>query len=285
MAPFNTRAEYQFTNDFSSIDTSTQGANATWNQTGVTPAGDFVMWILDPSVTPQGGSFPLANYVQYEESIGRYSYFRLTPDTMERVGSWTGTLNTYTDPQVEYVFPLTLGTSHDDTWASTSSSFGGTYDLDCVGFGTLQLPGSTHTDVLMVRVLQSELTSFTVYFWYDSNNGLPLMLYTEGDGLFLPPYALYFTSLSVGTGEPAALDAQYNNPVGNDLYLSLRSESVSDLQYDLVDMKGCSVGRGEVVLSPGMNRMVIDMAGYSDGIYCLSLFSGGKKQTIKVVKG
>ncbi|MGQ0826808.1 MAG: hypothetical protein ACT4ON_00280, partial [Bacteroidota bacterium] len=172
------------------IDTTIQGAGAVWNFSALTANAnpDFVVNIVNPSTTPYAASFPGSNY-GYREVTGattNYRYFSLTGTKMERVGSYVSNVNLYNDPQVEYVFPLTLGTVNNDTWDNTNSSSGGTYDLKCIGSGTLTTPGGTF-NALMVRVHAVEsFLDFYVYFWYSSDNGAILLTYVVGDGFFIP---------------------------------------------------------------------------------------------------
>jgi len=122
MAPFGSSWTLTYTQNFSVMDTNIQGANATWNFTAVQPTPTtLTINIVDPAQTPYGPSFPNANYAYVESPNTAYRYFNLTPAKMERVGSWSSIgLKIYNDPQIEYVYPLTMGSYSYDTWDNSS---------------------------------------------------------------------------------------------------------------------------------------------------------------------
>ena len=115
---------------FDILDTTIQGANATWDFTALSvdlgqPA--ISMTIVDPATTPHASDFPTANYAWRENETNYYRYFHLTSEKMERIGSLPPASHVYSDPQIEYVYPLGMGTSNMDTWAAGISS--GTYEI------------------------------------------------------------------------------------------------------------------------------------------------------------
>src|SRR3990172_9848579 len=128
MAPFGTVFKLKQIQNLNIIDTTIQGAGVTWDFTGLTNDPfylDLIVTITDPAQTPYSSDFPNANYSYKEEPSTAYRYFYLDTSKMERIGSWSGgVLKTYNDPQVEYVFPLTLGVSNFDTWDNDQSSSG-----------------------------------------------------------------------------------------------------------------------------------------------------------------
>ena len=134
--------------DFTAIDTTTQGANVTWNFANLQPDNsipDFSATIVNPASTPYGFNFPSSNYAYQESPTVAYRYFSKTSSKMERVGSWSNNnLKTYNDPQIEYVFPLQLGITNNDTWDNTGSTTGGTYDLTCMEPELFYYQGELH---------------------------------------------------------------------------------------------------------------------------------------------
>ena len=208
---------------------------------------------------------------------------------MERVGSWfNNSLNTYSDPQIEYVFPLEVGVSNFDTWDNTNSSFGGTYNLQCIGSGTLILPNGTYEDALMVRVTLEELFEYDAYFWYSSENGAILLEYFIGDGFFTGTFALVLNELTstVKTEEKAFIEKiSYNNPVIDQLNLELFTNDVNGLQYKLIDLNGKCIATANVSNSiQNYYQIQLDMGYYSNGMYFLQLISDQQMQTIPLVK-
>ncbi|MES2560216.1 MAG: T9SS type A sorting domain-containing protein [Bacteroidota bacterium] len=294
MMPVGTSFKMKTVTNESIIDTTIQGANVTWNLTGLVTdnsADEFNVQVVTPASTPFGGSFSNANYAFKESPDIAYRYFNLTSTKMERVGSYTTSANVYSNPQVEYVFPLAMGVSNHDTWANTNSSFGGTYDLKCLGYGTLKLPGVTYDSALMVEVtLDETILGFTSYFWYSSKNGMPLLQYVIGDGFFIPTFAQYTYTSSITTGvkEAGKLHIEglsYNNPVQEVLTLNF-AEDTQPLVYTIVNQLGQVVTSGSIKEIQKNQQENIDMQQAEAGMYFLNLSnsSTGETQTVKLLK-
>jgi len=290
MAPLGTNWIMHYSQNFNLVDTTVQGANVTWNFSSIqSNSQTLTINVVDPSQTPYGSMFPSANYCYIEGPTLTYVYFNLSSSKMERIGSWrNGTLNTYTDPQTEYIFPLTLGSYNYDTWDNTLSSSGGIYELECIGYGTLILPMGTFNDVLMVRVhLEEFILDFDAYFWYSSSNGSVLVQYIPGDGLFIPESLAYTTVINLGTSiESSELSNQfkYNNPVKSSLSLYFENEIESDLNYQVLNAMGQQLHTGVIVRNS--SEAEIDLSHLSSGVYLLTLKEEktNAEKTIKVVK-
>jgi len=215
---------------------------------------------------------------------------------MQRVGSYyNGTTVTYNDPQKEYVFPLTLGTANNDTWDnSASSAGGGNYDLTCVGYGTLKLPGSKNYNALMVRVHETEGTvlDFYCFFWYSTDNGAILAERIFGDGFFIDDVG-YFDSevdLSSGINSPESISKiLYTNPVYNTLNVSVEIKQYNNdvIHYSITDLLGRQVIEGNGVVDNAHALLKVDMNNQQAGVYFLNLTNTeGEKigSAVKLVK-
>lgn len=294
MMQYGSVATIKYAQDAGPIDTTIKGANAVWNFGALVhdvTIPDLNITIQNPNTTPNGSSFPTSNYamVEVQGGVTSYRYFNKTSTKMERVGSYTTGLNTYSDPQIEEVFPLTLGTSNLDTWASTASSFDGNYDLTCVGYGTLTTPGGTFNDVLMVWVKMEELLVSDVYFWYDSNNGSVLLEYFVGDGFFYSDIVLYQSSSTTGIkdvfSEKYTHNISYTNPVQNILTIQSQESFSSDCEYEI------SNSMGEVIIGGGTQNigeiLEINCGGLTSGLYFITFKekdSGLQSAPIKFMK-
>jgi len=293
MMPIGTTFKMKTATNESIIDTTIQGANVVWDFAGLNPDNtedDFVIQVVNPQSTPHGASFSNANYAFKETPDIAYRYFNLSGTKMERVGSYTTAANLYSDPQVEYVFPLELGVANQDTWDNTNSSFGGTYDLKCVGWGTLKLPGMTYDSVLLVTVSLEEIFEVTSYFWYSSKNGMPLLQYVIGDDFFVPTFAQYVYSATLSSGMSEAgklhLDGMsYTNPVEDVLKLNF-VEDTQPLMYTIVNLMGQTVLSGSLNEIQKNQSISIDMLGLESGIYFLNMSnqSTGDRQSVKILK-
>lgn len=294
MLPFGSVMTQKSVMDLTVIDTTIQGANSTWNFSALTPntaTSDMVVTISNPANTPNGSAFTNSNYA-YREVQGpntAYRYFALSSSKMERVGSYLSNINIYSDPQVEYIFPLQLGASNNDTWASTNSSFGGTYDLTCIGTGTLVLPGNSY-NALMVRVHFIEgFIEFYAYFWYSSDNGAILLTYNTGDGLIIDPYGLYLASLTIDIEENSYLsEINYTNPVTNNFSLHFQTKINSQNSFRILNSQGQEIYKGSMESLAGIKKSLeIDFSSYGAGIYFMNIYSAENpehQKTIKIIK-
>lgn len=292
MLPFGSVKTLSQAQDHTLIDTVTQGTGVTWNMTNLTvhPTGsDLVVEIVDPTLTPFGSSFPSSNYAYSENSGAAYRYFDLTTTKMERVGSFSGgTLRTYNDPQIEYVFPFGYGTQYTDTWDNDVSSFGGTYSFKCIGTGTLNLPGASFP-ALMVRVHFTEGSiEFDIYFWYHADNGAILIQYVVGDGIWIPTSARFSTGLTLGTTKLEAIaNLTYNNPVTDQLTLSFQNTFGSSISYSLMDLNGRLIKEGAPQLSDDKVVIQDDFSELQNGMYLLTISdadNGKALQSIRIIK-
>ncbi|MCB0644779.1 MAG: T9SS type A sorting domain-containing protein, partial [Phaeodactylibacter sp.] len=278
MLPYGSMMDFKFADSFGAIDTTIQDIGVVWDFADIPTSGSFSIEIVNPADTPYGAQFPTANYAYLESPQTAYRYFALDEMKMERVGSWFGgVINTYTDSQIEYVFPLELGASSYDTWDNTNSSFGGTYSLKCLGDGTLILPNGTYDNTLFVRVHVEEFIEYDAYFWYSADNGAILLEYFIGDGFFTSSFALVLDELTttVSTDDRSFVEHLfYNNPVTDLLNVELSSRSTEPISYQLLDLNGrCLVA--DRFSNTGTNRLQLqlDMSAYHPGMYFLQLSS------------
>jgi len=278
--------------DFSVIDTTIQGNGVTWDFSSLkndASTDDVVLTIIEPKKTPYASSFPNAT-ITYIETMGTtsyYRYFNITANKLERVGSYTTSLKTYSDPQIEYVFPLTLGTKNKDTWANTSSSTGGTYELECVGSGTLKTPAGTF-DALMVRVHTVEFFDMYAYFWYSADNGCQLLSYIVGDGFFMSTTGSYATDIKKSTTTTGVDEIElnknilYNNPIENTLNVSFKNEP-TNCSYTVLNSMGELVFHEPIFITDG--NLSINFSDYASGIYFVKLTTNGNEvSTLKIIK-
>jgi len=291
MLPFGSVMVEKKIENLSIINTSIQGSASIWDFSKLTSSPkslDLVINIVDPATTPYSASFKNSNYAYKEETGGtiKYRYFNLTDTKMERVGSYGNNVNTYSDPQIEYIFPLSLGASNEDEWESTNSSFGGTYDLECVGDGTLKLPSGTY-NALMVKVHVNEsFLDYDVYFWYSSDNGAILIQYVEGDGFFVPESGLYLGSLTLDVPKNSFVsNFNYNNPVTNDFTLNFQSLNSDKYSYTVFNTLGQNILKGRLSPSNEVTQSLkVDFSTLKSGLYYFTLQSEESKQNVKTIK-
>lgn len=289
MLPFGSVMTLSVAQDHSIVDTVTQGQGVTWNLTGLTKnttSSDLVVEIVNPSNTPHGGSFPTSNYAYSENSGTAYRYFDLSSTKMERVGSFSnGTLKTYSDPQVEYVFPFAYGVQNNDIWNNSASSSGGTYDLKCIGTGTLNLPGGSYQAILVRVNTVESFIDYDVYFWYDADNGAVLLQYIIGDGFYVGTGARFATNITLGNKEFEALEnLKYTNPVVNEFKMSFDNNLKGNLVYSIIDLRGRKVYQGVPDQLNGKVQIEYDFRTLDKGMYIVTVLDEDSGETLKSIK-
>ncbi len=275
LLPIGSVTLYNGVSNLAAIDTTIQGANVTWDFSGLVSDGSDVQFsFLDPASTAQGASFPTANYARAGTNDNYIDYFIRTDDHLDLVGFWSsgGGVVTYTDPQRDMVFPMSLGVTNSDTWANTLSSFGGTYTLEGVGYGSLTLPSGTFNNVVMVRAMQNEIFEIPIYTWYSTESGAMLLNYIVGDGFFYPLLAWTLTEVSIGVREHALIsDLRYTNPVIDLLDISFTTEMSGGVDYIVCNAVGAQVGSGSITMNEGSYRTQLSVGALNSGVYLLTL--------------
>ena len=292
MLPFNTVCNFMHPDGFSVIDTSIQGANRTWDFHAIVPdngQGPFQTTVLDPENTPYAAEYPTSNYCVKEVPGETYNYYLLTSTEWARLGSHDATDSShYTDTQEELVFPMQLGVTNHDTWEYDGSSFPGTCDLDCIGYGTLKLPNGNYANTLMVRALViNSFLEVLAYFWYNADNGAILLQYLPGDGFWIPESAIYLTSMSIGIEEnEVPYQVFYNNPVRDKLNVSIASNQNADMDYHVLNSMGDVLEHSTFrMYAQQTSKLEMDFSRYATGIYFVRFGSeSGENANMKSIK-
>ncbi len=293
MLDFGSKMSFTYVQDSGIIDIEKQGASQVWDFSELQELSysyEFNITIVDPQSTPPGSQFPASNYCYEEINDGqrKFTYFSLDNSKMERRGSWqSNQLNFYSDPQVEYVFPMSLGISNSDTWASDASSFGGTYDLEVVGSGTLILPNSSYNNALMVKVVLEEFSVLDVYFWYDSDSGAILLEHFLGDGFFFAPFTFYLSEFDniVSTDRLDFVETiNINTLIENDLSINITTKLYEDLKFTISDVSGNIIETLDPSNGQKYHSAQKDMSHLNSGMYFLTIHSDNQYKTLKLIK-
>jgi len=186
-------------------DPGPDGANQTWDFSGITPDTLSVNFeYIDPAGTPSGDSYPSSNICLAETSFGIYGYLFLDDDKFENYGSAFVISETiYSDPETQLVFPMGYDDKFVDDYAYSASQFGvtthgtGTVTGEADGYGTLILPNGTFDNVMRVKVvdegvdstdlglgiIEKVISTTTTYYWYSSDHPGPLCIRDHTEGL------------------------------------------------------------------------------------------------------
>lgn len=277
--PFGSTYVLKGISNLSVIDTTIQGSNVTWDFSALTANSNILnVTVMDPANTPYGGFMPNTNYAFKESPATAYRYFNVTSTKMERVGSYSGTtMKTYSDPQIEYVFPMQYTTTNFDTWNNSSSSTGGTYAFNCIGSGTLILPNGSHEAILArVQVIEG-FNTIDAYYWYDGSNG-SFLAFVINPGLFNGYQGSYQSSLiesTAGNEEfEVIMNAVYQNPVQENLYVSVKNYTGGDLNYTIFDSNGKFISNGKAQNDSDDTAIIeTNVSDLAKGIYILNIIA------------
>ncbi len=178
------------------VDLGSPGADQTWNFTqslcGLTSQTDYV----DPSVTPDGGTFPTADWAfrgfqwitldaielvgieETRELAELTTYERMVSDTVLGVGVKAATslyeaATPFENEATNFVFPMELGKTWDRVSSYSAQATIGSYTVDPLtmsdnahievdGYGSLTIPMGTFTCVRL-KILRHLLITARVY--------------------------------------------------------------------------------------------------------------------------
>ena len=117
LPPIGTSTTYHMIYNYWAIDTTQQGAGVTWDFSAMDTVGDPVTWfILDPSATTNGSSFPNANYARMYGPSSHVTYFERTETYLDILGTGSLGPNIYSDPQRANWCQLRSSNEHPDRY-------------------------------------------------------------------------------------------------------------------------------------------------------------------------
>lgn len=291
IAPVGSSYNYKGLSTFSAIDTSLQGANQTWDFSTLTPDASPISTstIFNPAQTIYADSFPTANYGILFLPNNLYKFYTLNSTQMELTGYYdfgSGAYTYFSNPQTQYVFPLSMGVNNLDTFVTTGSSGNNISTLNCIGWGTLLAPGHTYSNVLMRRNTIYFSSGLTVndYVWYDSSNGMPVFSYTAPSlpSVIESAYYLYNISSSINNNDFAS-SLNYNNPFHSSLHLKLFSENAAIISYKLMNAFGEIIKTGQTVCN-GFLELNFELENKPNGLYMLSLNDPANPIRFRLIK-
>jgi hypothetical protein len=168
------------------------GANQSWSFTNLTIVDTTTIKVMAPVGTPSAADFPTATHVLEQGS--NYTYIKKTTGENQMLGMVGSMASTkHPNPVINAKRPFSYGNTVKDTFTietpSTVIEDGwGTIELTADGYGTLQLPHVTYTNVLRVKMnlkqydtmeiagtpMPYEVTA-TAYYWFHNGNASELL--------------------------------------------------------------------------------------------------------------
>lgn len=269
--------------------TTTVGNGVIWDATGLTQqAGTPTISMIygNPGSTANASLYPLSNYVFYDPTLTAaitLDYLYINADSMSRVGQHepNDAHEIFTNPDKLLIFPFTLNQSFTDNYAknnysdaTTFSSFQtGTRTVSYVGFGTLNLPQASFSDVALISELRTNSLgpNSTTFTWFEVNTGKKLLYYSENNGNVNIAY-----NVDLNTGNNETINSSniqfYPNPVENFLYLNkLNANSKISIHNAIGEKIDCNF----------INNS-IDLSDVEKGIYFLNIVN--ENQNLSVIK-
>lgn len=256
------------------------GSNYTWDFRQANWTDPVTPYLFQPSTASIHNLFYHTEINEYGNVLfGRDLFYTYSAgrDTLYCDGFYAAANYLYR-PRIPYLtFPLNFGDSvysrtrqyavpTQPTTATGSISRYWVYD----GYGTLQLPYGTVTDVYRIRTRQTDssyvLNSATVYdetIWF-RQDGIPVLRLQKNATIMNAYFASAGSSgideLSVNTGEISI----YPNPAGNKITI-LASDQIAGTRYRVSDHLGRTVMMGMIHGS----SEEIDVSSLSPGLYYL----------------
>lgn len=252
MAPFGSSYNYKGLSTFSLIDTSLQGPNQDWDFSLLVPDANPVssVTIFNPVQTIYADSFPSSNYGMILIPNTKYNFYNLTGGTMELVGAYSPTTgySNYSNPETQFVFPMAISVSNLDSSMLAGSAAVDTYAFDCLGWGTLHVPGHSYSNVIMRREIVTRSANLTIkkYTWYDSDNGMPVFEYTVATSPSVTEEAKFLYNISSVVNEiESGLFIHYTNPFQSELSIEITNSKKEKFKYELYNSSGQLIANGD----------------------------------------
>lgn len=271
------------------------GANVTWDFSNLASQGTSNSTYVSPVGTPYANNFPTADIAT--SNNGAYGYFDVSSSAFSIVGQYAGTLFNFSDPEALYHFPLTHTSSYTDDHQSTFTNGAaftrhGTTTLTGDGYGTLITPAGTFPNAVRAKLVQDYQDDYsggtinymnTVYLWFAVGYKGILLSFTDFESDFQDlQYGLYADE-SVGFGENDAEELAFNvypNPANDAATIELMLDGNETVEVSIYNSMGALVANTQASgLSTGVNRLPLDLAGLSKGIYHVHVMAGNKMAT------
>jgi hypothetical protein len=270
--------------DVSGLSPGANGANVTWNFSGLKAPAAGKLSVLPVASTPYAASYPTANFC-FKSIYGGdgvdYDYFRVTSTAIETVGDvGNGVPYSDIDHSTWFVFPYSYGTNFNDTYQSQSDlviySFSATFDA----YGTLTTPYGTYNNVMRQKKVEVDgADTYTDYLWFTANP-FKIVMTMSFDGSNDNSNATTFyvpSALNLKEYNKENLVLAYPNPATSKLNLELPNDKTID-KVVVTDVTG------KIVIQETENTAQINIEKFALGLYIIELYSGKEKFTSKFIK-
>ncbi len=290
------------------VNPGNSGVNQTWDLSSMAGTSSTITDVVSSSSTPYALNFPSSNIafnsLVTNSSANTYTYYKTDSSVKQDYGFGNVSQSAiYSDPEDIMRFPYTYNDTYTDSWsrinnmgANTQSGYGTTnYTAD--GYGTLNTPAGTFTNVLRIHSVQNFTDSLyafgmsfvsnchqDAYYWYKdgihcflayttsftTNNGTP---WQEGGYLSDP------TITTEVNDESAAINEYFlsPNPVAEKIKLSFSLTESKKVSVNIFNALGQNVQSEQTENgTQGSNTIELNVEALPEGIYFAQIIVDGK---------
>ncbi len=316
----------RITVDTTNINHGNAGANQTWNFASAVQSSTLNFYFTTASSTPFFSSFPSSN-LSINTGLGSPNiYYTLSTSilVLNGLGLTSGGSNfimNYSNPETNWVFPLTYNTSYSDVFSGLQSSNSGgitvnTYRNGTIttvadGWGTVINPSGTYTNCLRTKSTQAivdstvyvgipfppEITLFnsTSYTYMSLTNGKMVNRFilsydtTENDfgGITYGKNCGYENNGVTGLISMDNVNTQEisvsPNPAHDFCYVELKDASGAEIEMTLSDVRGRMILKETIVLDD-KNKYQMDVQVLKQGLHFATFRQGTREWFTKFIK-
>ena len=271
------------------------GSNITWNYSSIIlpAAPTSTLQYLSPTAN----DLPTTTVATLSGT--NRSFFRLDVSGYFYLGAQYGTIGVdyCSQPRMIMPLPFTMGDERtvpyqcSGTFMSSTNTSSGSTEYNAIGYGTLSLPYGSVSNVLLVRLNQSQqLTSSTqgnsqntseIFYFVKPGVNYPLLTLRTETNLttgVVSKFSFVLAQTAVGIKEAMAQAIgieMYPNPAHGSVDVVFATSASQKLSLEVVDMAGRAVyahsyGAG----SSGIHREQIDISALSPGVYQVRITDG-----------
>ena len=289
---------YKYQTGQTAVAPGPSGANVTWNFTSLGPGSnlDYTTGACPGDV--DCGTFPGANQMVKVGTLAKV-YYEKTNAGLEQIGEKASGTFVYSNPMKYMQFPMTYNQTYNDTYASSNGADtrNGTVTSTIDGYGTLQTPTGTYTNVLRQKIVENTTVTtggvsvnmiFTHYYWTkaDMHHQVMSIISTEITSAPVPVPAtytvVYTTAAPGGVGieqrELLANETEmFPNPASRELNVKTRTLPLEHIT--IFNLLGQQVLQ-QAVKNTQSYSMSLDLA---PGSYFAQISAGGSRITKPLV--
>ncbi|MBK9639589.1 MAG: hypothetical protein IPO63_17975 [Bacteroidetes bacterium] len=316
----------RITVDTTNINPGNAGANQTWNFANAVQASTLNFYFATAASTPYFSSFPTSNLAINTGVNTPNSYYTLSSSilVLNGLGLTSGGSNfiiNYTNPETNWVFPLTYNTSYTDVFSGLQSTNSGgitvnTYRNGTIttvadGWGTVINPSGTYSNCLRTKSTQAivdstvyvgipfpaEITLYNItsYSYTSLTNGKMVHRFiltydtTETDfgGITIGKTCGYENTGVTGLISMDNINSQEitvsPNPARDFCYVELKDANGSEILMTISDVRGRMLSKETIVLDD-KNKYQLDVQELNQGLHFATFRQGTREWFTKYIK-